>query len=126
MSTNTTYYNNKFNSLAAKSLMEDFSYRSTAGMTMAYAIVDSYPTFTEMDMTKKEKKFLESLLEENIDEDNNVMRVPSKHFKIIWEGTELSIHKLDCGRFNIQGVKVNMDGKEELLQEKSSFSNIQR
>ena len=54
------------------------------------------------------------------------MRVPSKNFKIIWEGTELSIHKLDCGRFNIQGLKVNMDGKEELLQEKSSFSNIQR
>ena len=126
MSTNTKYCNNKFNSLAAKSLMEDFSYRSTAGMTTAYAMVDSYPTFTEMDMTKKEEKVLESLLEENIDEDNNVMRVPSKNFKIIWEGTELLIHKLDCGRFNIQGLKVNMDGKEELLQEKSSFSNIQR
>ena len=126
MSTNTKYCNNKFNSLAAKSLMEDFSYRSTAGMTMAYAIVNSYPTFTEMDMTKKEEKFLESLLEENIDEDDNVMRVPSKNFKIICEGTELSIHNLDYGRFNIQGLKVNMDGKEELLQEKSSFSNIQR
>ena len=125
MSTNTKYCNNKFNSLAAKSLMEDFSYRSTAGMTMAYAIVDSYPTFTEMDMTKKEEKFLESLLEENIDEDDNVMRVPSKNFKIIWEGTELSIHKLDCGRFNIQGLKVNMNGNKESLQEKSSFSNMQ-
>ena len=126
MSTNTKYYNNKFNSLAAKSLMEDFSYRSTAGMTMAYAIVNSYPTFTEMDMIKKEKKFFRKSIRRNIDEDNNVMRVPSKNFKIIWEGTELSIHKFDCGRFNIQGLKVNMDGKEELLQEKSSFSNIQR
>ena len=95
-------------------------------MTMVYAIVNNYPTFTEMGMTKKETEFLESLLEENIDEDNNVMRVPTRNFKIIWEGTELLIHKLDCGRFNIQGLKVNMDGKEELLQEKSSLSNIQR
>ena len=64
MSTNTKYCNNKFNSLAAKSLMEDFSYRSTTGMTMAYAIVDSYPTFTEMDMTKKKKFFRKSIRRE--------------------------------------------------------------
>ena len=34
-------------------------------MTMVYAIVNNYPTFTEMGMTKKETEFLESLLEEN-------------------------------------------------------------
>ena len=76
-----------------------------------------------MDLTRKESEFLKSLLEENVDDG---MRVPSKYFRLIWQGTELLIHKLDCGRFNIRDLKVNMDGKEEFIQEKSSFSNIQR
>ena len=127
MLANIEYCCYKFNSLAPKSLMENFSYRSTAGMTMAHAIVNSYPTFTKMDMNRRETEFLESLLEENVDEDDNIMKVPSNNFKQIWEGTDLLIHKLNCGRFNIRESKVNMDGKEESLQERSSFSNnIQR
>ena len=104
--------------------MEDFSYRNTAGMTMAYAIVKSYPTFTEMALTKKETEFLKTLLEENVDENGTIVKVLTKIFKQIWEGTELSIHKLDCGRFNINNIIV--DGEEESLKEKSSFFNIQR
>ena len=61
MVANSEYCYYKFNSLAPKSLMEDFSYRSTAGMTMAYAIVDNYPELTDMDLTRKEGEFLESL-----------------------------------------------------------------
>ena len=96
-------------------------------MTMAHAIVNSYPTFTRMDMNRRETEILESLLEENVDEDDNIIKVPSNNFKQIWEGTDLSIHRLNCGRFNIRESKVNMDGKEEPLQERSSLSNnIQR
>ena len=119
------YYHNKFNSLASKSLMSDFSYRSTAGITIAHAIVKSYATFTEMEMTRKEREFLENLLEENIDDDDTIVKVPTKNFKQIWEGTRLSIHNLDCGRFSIQELKIGNNGKEESLQGKSSF-NIQR
>ena len=94
---------------------------------MVHAIVNSYPTFTKMKMDKGEIDFLESLLEEKIDGDEKIVKVPSNNFKQIWEGSDLSIHKLKCGRFNIGESKVNVDGKEVSSQEKSSFSNnIQR
>ena len=74
-----------------------------------------------MELTKTESEFLESLLEK----DDDGVRVPSKNFRILWQGNELMIHELNCGRFNIRETGISMDGIEETTQSKR-LSNIQR
>lgn len=94
-------------------------------MTIVHTIVKAYPEFTKNPLTAVEEEFIKDLLEDNEDEDGRVIQVPTSKFRCIWEGSELAIRNMNCGRFNIQDVQSNSSG-EDSVRVKSQCQNIQR
>ena len=106
----------KFDTIAKPSLEREFSYNTQGGVTIAHAIVKQYVKDTKYKLTTRELEFVNLLLEDNTQEGCRVAEVPTNYFKVLWQGSDKDIKKLDCGRFN-----MNSAGCDE-----KTFVNLQK
>ena len=77
------------------------SYSSSVAVTIAHCIVNEYKTWTKHQLTDQESEFVGYLLEERNGENEGDIneKVPSIHFRQLWQGQINEVMNLGCGRF---------------------------